>query len=69
MQNGSYQRKKKLLWHLTGTNAICFFKMLALSGTQFEGERPHGVQTLFAETLQTLLLCKQFQRALVLKKI
>ena len=42
----------KLIWHLIVANAICCFKILAFSETQFEGERSHEAQTIFAETLQ-----------------
>ena len=41
----------KLVWHLMGAYASCYFKILAFSETQFEEERP-GEQTISAETLQ-----------------
>ena len=53
----------KLVWHLMGANVSCFFKILAFSETQFEGEHPHGGQTISAETLQTFAVVQTLSKS------
>ena len=48
-----------------GANVGCYFKILAFTETQFERERPHGGQTISAETLQTFAV---FSKSPNLKK-
>ena len=58
----------KLVWHLMGENVSCYFKILAFSETQLERERPHGGQTISAETLQTFAVLKTLSKSPNLKK-
>ena len=58
----------KLVWHLMGANVSCYFKILAFTETQFERERPHGQQTISAETLQTFAVIQTLSKSPNLKK-
>ena len=51
-----------------GENVSCYFKILAFSETQLERERPHGGQTISAETLQTFAVLQTLSKSPNLKK-
>ena len=51
-----------------GTNASCYFKPLAFSETQFEGEHLHEGQTISAETLEIFAVVQKLSKSPNFKK-